>query len=358
MEEMNQSKVSDSPKRVFSLDILRVLACFLVMFQHSSEFFYIGKNGMVANSNDAFDIGILSSFDRVCVPLFVMLSGYLLLPMKVHTSAFLKKHIIRVAGPFLFWCMGYAVYYVFYRGDSIGLMFGHILSIPINFGTDVGHLWYIYMVLGLYLLIPVLSPWLQKCSQKELQGYLGIWLFTTFIPYLHQIFPQLLGECYWNPTPMMYYFTGFAGYLILGYYFKRYGAFSTVKSFIITLIGYILTAGIFCLRADKVVNVADLELSWSFCSINVVMMTAGAFSFIRSITWKWNTSHLIVDLSKKTYGMFLAHIMVLNFYHDLFAGLSLSLWIEIPMLALCTFVTIYLIISLMSFLPKSHYWVG
>ncbi|MCO6024385.1 acyltransferase family protein [Prevotella cerevisiae] len=360
MDTINTTNTSVAHKRLLSLDILRILACFLVMFQHSSEFFYIGAGGKVADAGIAFNVGILSSLDRICVPLFVMLSGYLLLPMKVHTSAFLKKHIIRVAGPFLFWCIGYAVYYVFYRGDSITLMMEHIFSIPVNFGTDVGHLWYIYMILGLYLLIPILSPWLERCSKKELQGYLVIWLLTTFLPYFHLIFPQILGECYWNPTPLLYYFTGFAGYLILGYYFKKYGSFSTASSLAMTIIGYLFTASIFCLRADKVVNVADLELSWSFCSINVVMMTAGVFSFIQSITRKkrWNTHPFLADLSNKTYGMFLAHIMILNFYHDLFTGMSLSLWVEIPMLALCTFITIYIIISLLSFLPKSHYWIG
>ena len=48
----------------------------------------------------------------------------------------------------------------------------HIINIPVNFGVEVGHLWYIYMLIGLYLLVPILSPWLNSCTKKELQGYL------------------------------------------------------------------------------------------------------------------------------------------------------------------------------------------
>jgi len=289
-----------------------------------------------------------------------MISGYFLLPIKGSTSIFFHKRFTRVVYPFLFWCIAFAIYYVFYLGDSWSQMCANILQIPVNFGTQVGHLWYVYMILGLYLLIPILSPWLQKCSKKELEGYLWIWILTTMLPYIHRIFPDVLGECYWNPTPMLYYFTGFIGYLILGYYIKTYGALSISKSILLIAIGYTITAYIFCSRVDTAHNVPDLELSWSFCSLNVAMMAYGIFSLFRAIPYEGTCKicRFISDISAKSYGMYLAHIMLLNMYHDLFGRMFTSVLIEVPLITICTFFTVYMVIRLISYLPYSKYWLG
>ena len=54
---------------------------------------------------------------------------------------------MRVIYPFIVWCIVYALYYVFKNGDSWQDFFVNILHIPVNFGTEVGHLWFIYMIL-------------------------------------------------------------------------------------------------------------------------------------------------------------------------------------------------------------------
>ena len=57
-----------------------------------------------------------------------------------------------------------------------------------------------------------------------MEGYLALWAFTLCIPYVHLVFPELLGECFWNDTPMLYYFSGFLGYMVLAAYLRRYHA--------------------------------------------------------------------------------------------------------------------------------------
>lgn len=144
--------------RNVALDLVRVIACLLVMVQHSSEFYYIGDQGALVLDSSVYSIRWLNSLSRTCIPLFVMLSGYFLLPMKGGTGAFFKKRFSRIIGPFLFWCVVFAFYFIFYRGDTMADFLTNVAHIPVNFGTEVGHLWYIYMLIGLYLLIPVLSP--------------------------------------------------------------------------------------------------------------------------------------------------------------------------------------------------------
>ena len=57
--------------RNYSLDLLRVIACYLVIQQHASEFYYIGEGGTVVTGSNTFWIGIITTLCRSSVPLFV-----------------------------------------------------------------------------------------------------------------------------------------------------------------------------------------------------------------------------------------------------------------------------------------------
>ena len=221
---MNQTTISQASKRELSLDLLRVLACFLVIWQHVAEVYYIGPDFTVPTHDEMPLIGWMNSMTPIEVPLFVMISGYFLLPLKMDVRAFFKRRFTRILIPFVVWCVAYSAYFMVYRGDTLAQFLRNVAHIPVNLGVEIGHMWFIYMLLGLYMLVPIISPWLEQCSKCQLQGYLGVWAFTTLLPYIHLWFPEVLGECFWNPTPMLHYFTGFAGYFVLGYYIKRYGA--------------------------------------------------------------------------------------------------------------------------------------
>lgn len=130
----------EKSNRIFSLDLLRVVACLLVVWQHTSEFYYIPSSFRVEANDNTFWVGIMTSIARTSVPLFVMITGYFLLPVSGALSAFFRKRFTRILYPFIAWCIIYAAYYVFYRGDSLQQMWTNILHIPVNFGTQVGHL--------------------------------------------------------------------------------------------------------------------------------------------------------------------------------------------------------------------------
>lgn len=207
---------------------------------------------------------------------------------------------------------------------------------------------------------PDYFPWLQQASKRELEGYLGLWIITTFLPYIHLVYPEVLGEAFWNDTPLLYYFTGFIGYFILGYYLKRFGYPSAALSWIILIVGFALSAGIFCSRIDTVPTVPELELSWGFCTVNVFLMTLGLFSLIGRLSLKGKNAacKLLSDISIKSYGMYLAHILFLNFYYGLFKSISDAAYVTIPLIAVCTFITVYIFVYLLSYLPKSKYIIG
>lgn len=93
----------------YELDILRALACFLVIWQHVTECYYIQPDFTINNSPDITMIGWINSLTPIEVPLFVMISGYFLLPMKSDLTQFFRKRALRVVYPFVIWCIVYAI---------------------------------------------------------------------------------------------------------------------------------------------------------------------------------------------------------------------------------------------------------
>lgn len=355
-----------SQTRNQGLDLLRALACYMVIQVHAGEFFYIEAEGKVLPGADAMWTNLYNSLFRIAVPLFIMLSGYFLLPIKeATTGAFFRKRFSRVLIPFVVWCILYAVYqYLMGRSDLPGV-FTNILKIPVNYGVEVGHLWYVYMLIGLYLFAPVISPWVQSASRKSMELYLVLWTFTLTVPYLHLIFPAILGECYWNPTPLLYYFSGFLGFMILAVYIRKYCAEKAKWHFpaglLLVLAGYAITAGGFAYMLPKTEYVPELEITWSYGTINVAMMALGLFLMLKNVRFRTENSlpvRFMNEVSRLSYGIYLMHIMVLNAFYALFSPLGGTAAIQIPCLAICTFMASFLLTKLLSLLPKSKYLIG
>lgn len=343
-------------ERVFGLDLLRVIACYMVMQIHSGAFYIRGE--------DTEWVNLLNSFCRISVPLFVMITGYFVLPVKESVQTFFKKRFLRVAIPFIVWCSIYAVYH-FLRGNiDAGTMFKNILGIFINYGVELEHLWYVYMLLGLYLLFPIISPWLKEASSKLLLFYLAIWGVTLCLPYIHLVYPAIWGECYWNDSPMLYYFTGFIGYAILGFYIKRFllekRQWQVPVGILLMLVGYAITYMVFNDRFSQGIIMPGLELSWGYNTINVGLMSLGAFLVMKNVGYSSSTlfNKWIVDLSLLSYGMFLFHRLALNGFMYLIDPYISAVWLKIPIITVCTFLISYLVIKLISFIPKTKYITG
>ena len=74
-----------------------------------------------------------------------------------------------------------------------------------------------YPLVGMYLAAPVLSPYLERVSKKELQFYLALWGITMCYPFLKMALH--IDE---STNGVLYYFTGYLGYFVLGYYLRKY----------------------------------------------------------------------------------------------------------------------------------------
>lgn len=322
------------------IDWLRVIACFMVFVVHSTEPFYLGGQGsLILTEADAFWSSFFDSFMRSCVPLFVIASSYLQFPVRYPTCEFFKRRAVRILIPFAIWTAVYA----FVWGEPAD----NFRNLLLNFNYSAGHLWFVYMLIGVYLLMPLLSKWAETVEKKELQIYLGICLFTTLIPILRDwvsghavtviygpsglprqaLFP-LWGEASWNAYGLFYYFSGFLGYLLLGLYFRRFvGELSWKKTLLVAvpcyMVGFAVTFGGFLYRvyesAAGVFPVEGLvekavwwETTWCNDTIGVVLMAVAWILVIKKIKAEGKFyQKVLLPVSKASYGMYLMHLLIL-----------------------------------------------
>ncbi|MBL7712388.1 MAG: acyltransferase family protein [Chitinophagaceae bacterium] len=154
-----------------------------------------------------------NGLSRFCVPVFVMLSGALLLPKEHDIAGFLKKRGSRLMLPLLFWSLVYIAYTIAERyseGQHMGLTETvKFICYQLRDGSAY-HLWYVYMLMGIYLFVPIISKAIRHCTERQILYFLGIWLLVLIskLPYLKML----------QSAIDFTYFTGYLGYFVLGYY--------------------------------------------------------------------------------------------------------------------------------------------
>lgn len=382
--------MENSGKRVVWIDWMRVAACFMVMLVHCTEPFYLGGEGtLILTGSDAFWTSFFDSFVRACVPLFVVASSYLQFPLHYSSGEFFRRRAARILIPFAIWSLVYALAW----GEPVTNLKGLLL----NFNYSAGHLWFVYMLIGLYLIMPLLSPWAEKVTKKELLVYMGICLLTTLIPFIREAasaetpviygptgipnqakFP-LWGEASWNTYGVFYYVSGFMGYLLLGLYIRRFAKeMSWKKTLAMALptwtVGFAITFGGFISKAFEYCNgnfplegssgvAAILETSWQNDSLGVALMTIGWILLFR----KANSSgsfyqKVLLPVSKASYGMYLSHMIILVVISGWMRNLlgigsegMLGIWttpVQILSTATMTFVTVAVLNVILQKIPK------
>ena len=348
-------------KRYFGIDLIRVIACFLVMLTHSGEIYYINdEGGLIKDDNNIYP-GVINSLSRVCVPLFVMISGYLLLPMKTDYSTFLKKRFTRVSFPFIAFCIFYDIYFYIRGRYTLGEMFWNIPGILLNYGTAVGHLWFMYMIMGVYLYIPIITPWIQTAKKEHFYYYFVIWIISSFSCYIHLFYGDVWGHAFWNSTNLVQSFLGDFGYAVLGAFIKLH--LTENNLYILGLILYLIGTGVtmfgYFFMRDAATTTKDIEITWQFDSTNLVVSSFGIFLLLRKIECKNETiSKIFNDIALKSYGMFLIHVFFVDLYKYLLdAPNQFPLWC-IFVVAILTFITSYLVIKVISYIPFSQYIIG
>ena len=377
---MNKTEsVNSSHNRVVFVDYVRVVACFLVMLVHASENFYAadasglaGNVSLLVNESNRFWVAFYDgTLGRISVPLFMIVSAFLLVPMKpgYTMTSFYRRRLMRVVPPMLVFMLAYTFLPLAWGAMTWEQSLADLAHLPLNFPSMAGHLWFMYPLISIYLIIPVVSPWLERASARDERVFLALFFISSFTPFIHKfITPEVWGECFWNGYGMFWYVSGYLGYLVLAHYVRVHIQWNRAKRLrigaVAAVVGMLFTGWSFWMMGTPgvLIDTPMLEWAWEFCTPNVIIATFGVFLLFSCIERK-STSPMVAELSRLSFGMYLIHLFFVSLFASYFVNGNpaeplIHVAIAIPVIAVLAFVSSAVSIKLLSYLPGSKYIVG
>ncbi|ERJ61087.1 acyltransferase [Sphingobacterium paucimobilis] len=327
---------------------LRVIATVFVVLIHASTGFLYHVDTTTFDWNYA---NWINAATRCSVPLFVVISGALLLQKDENIGEFYKRRLPKLIYPFIFWTIIYIIYYFYRYTNFATLSFEKIWDITwdkILHGANA-HLWYLYMIIGLYLTIPFLRKILVQCNLKEIELFLLLWFSSMFIS--NREFYSIM------PKFDLTFFSGYIGYLVLGYYittvdFKWHKLAAPIGYITVTLITAIGTY----LLNKKGAKLNTLLYNYVFPTT----ATSAAFLFLwvrQSVTKTGTVPRWILIIDKYSFAIYLSHILPLNFLHPVFSRHMSTGWV-IPLATISTIITSILLTFILRKMPYGRYISG
>lgn len=314
----------------FSVDAIRFTAIFLVILLHSTGFPYRFLNPQITTM-DVINWTTTSTYATIGmlgVPLFVMLSGGLLLnpdkaeePLKV----FFRKRFDRIGLPFIFWTLVYFVWTFTFLGTPFTLF-------NVGQGLLTGsyyHLWFVYLLIGLYTVTPIIRVLVKYLDRKLFSLLLFLWFIgTTTTPFIHTFTS-------FHFDPVLFVFFDWIGYYLLGIYlinasFKRSTAIIVL---IVGLLGSVL--------GDWVVTATFGErltgYFHNYMSAPIIIASAAAYYYFTTV--KRNSvksptvfNRFVAWVSKNTLPIYLIHMIILITFTEGVFGLYFNTITYLPLI--------------------------
>ena len=361
----SNSEIKNNPlkKRIFYFDQIRALAIVLVVMIHICNAFrgvhVVGTVGWMIPS-------FTKGFCVIAVPLFLMISGALLLNRNYELKDFLTRRFVRLILPVILWGIIYILLKTYVDTSSLNIM-----SIYDTFLWFLSHgYWFSWMLISIYLFIPVINSFIKEYNLRGVEYFLVIW-FIYLILYCLGIYPL------WQID--LSNFAGYIGFVILGYYINNKDFnLSPKKMYIIGLLIYLTLSLINChLRTFG----PDIGEFIERRGLLVALQACGIFLFIKyfAIHSENNTksiSNRIYSIFKDTvigkltffisicsYGIYLTHYYFLHIgcgwiNKNIFAVYSANPVKAMPVILVVVIILSSLLVFLASKIPHLKKWTG
>jgi surface polysaccharide O-acyltransferase-like enzyme len=351
--------------RAVYVDLIRTIAIIGVILLHASGSWLITSQQM--NEMSPLEsvrwavVDVYQSAARICVPLFVMLTGALLLqPGKNDSlSAFFKKRWARIGLPFLFWGAAYFAwdFLVIHMPFSLSAIIQGILNGPYT------HFWYLYVLIGLYLLTPMLRVFIAHADQTLMDYFVILWVLGTAILPVFTLFTafKLNSNIFTIPWA--------AGYFVLGTCLLTVRMRRSTSS-IIMVLGIALTA--FCTYGlAATVGGTGMYFFQEYFSPTVILASVVAFLLLLTIqppTVQKEISPSIVNklikvISQNSLPIFLIHVMLLESLQNGYFGFAIDRntinpIIEVPLMTIIVLFVSLAIVLLLKKVPYLNKLIG
>ncbi len=302
----NGVKVIKENNRVVFLDYLRTLAAFCVVFIHVSARAW--EQGTVLFSAEWYILTIFTSISRWAVPVFVMISGSLLLAKESFSVKEALKRCKRILIAFLVWSFIYAI---LFHHDSLWDFFSSLIG-------GHYHLWYCWLIMGLYLVTPILK---ELVRDEKLTRYFLILsaVFAFVLPevvligsYISKPLVSLLASSfsYVMMTMRIEVVGAYGFYYVLGYYLRTHSFEQKVRVGIyaagICSVAFTFITTILACKHNNAIS-ADFI---AYESVQTALIAVAIFVFAKQHFDKEN--RVISVIAKYSFGIYLSHLIAVE----------------------------------------------
>lgn len=342
--------MSKESNKVEWINNLRVFATLSVIILHvASTCLYHFTPG---DNYDWWVGHIYDSFVRFSVPIFLMLTGALMLGKEQPIGQFFAKKFLRIVIPFVFWSFLYIIYN-FYDSDSTMIQPEDMTTTDwIIYQLQNGssyHLWYIYMLFSIYPIIPFINLLLKNLSKRIVEVILILWVIFIGIYSMELHVTNYLFD--------IKYIFGYFGYVLLGYYLFKYPINKTpavITAIILFLVGFGTTV-IGTYTTTLKAGGFD-KFYYSYTTLNIICMAIGCFLIFQNLKFSQAKNKLFNVVAKHSYGVYLGHVLMLNYLLKI--GLDwffIDAIIGIPLTTIVCLVLTTIIVWVLSKIPMGKY---
>ncbi len=327
----------------FPVDLIRCIAIVLIILVHTSGFPYQFYNANITNMDivNWFTTNAFAAFGMVGVPLFIMLSGALLLnpdktdePLRV----FYKKRLDRIALPFIFWTIIYFIWSFTINGKPFSLY-----NVEQGLlGGSYAHLWYLYLLMGLYAITPIMRVLVKHLSRSLFSYLLILWFAgTVSTPFIHTFTT-------FNFNPVMFVFIDWIGYFLLGIYLlnANFSRKTAVTAASLGLLGTIIGAWV----VTGIAGQQYTDYFHNYVSATTIIGSAAIFFLLLStkptrLQSNNKVNRIMSWISQNTLGIYLIHIIVLVALTNRIFGIFLNTLTYIPLIDVPIYTILVFVIS-------------
>lgn len=247
-------------------------------------------------------------------PIFFMLSGALLLNKEEPSRVIYFKRLPKILLPFMFWNLVYIGFDLLQHPEHtfIGNLIRSI-STPIIY-----HFWFMYVLIGLYIITPFIRPFVKKATQKELGGLIFLcFLISSILPFISKV----TGVFVEFPLP---YLQGYLGFYLLGYFLQKYPLTNRIKGLVYFLsILSVPVAIVLTYAFTSRIGVFDDSFLKSL-SFPEIILPVAVFTFFQSKRVELPEFTSRLDLGRICMGIFLSHVAILGILEGGKLGFSLT----------------------------------
>lgn len=277
---------------------------------------------------------IIDAISRVGVPMLVMISGYLNMRGSVEhdVAGFIKKRTKRIVWPLIAWCFIYFLWSKYYMHFEMNIK--SIYDLVVAFFRSYYHMYFMYLILGLTLITPILKKVFDNMSKaKSLLMIYSIFLIAMIVTTVKGFY---LSDIHTFETTFTY-FMPYIAYYLAGYYYgnKLHGESSSKKLFAIyltTIFATILLNYLYMLYTGwgrgNLLNLSTYFYFFEYFSPTVILMSVTLYILTINSTYlpaivRFVPIRVVQNLSNASFGVYLIHPMIINILNK-FAMFDLS----------------------------------